>query len=197
MDNLFLAAANPLNIDDTALIESAASITFLNKRAKANQSKLQDIEKSLSIPNRATMKTTVTLDLLLDKLTPASQTAHRCPGITNNLLAVSTLCNAGCSVLFLEHGVKVEFNGEIVLQGWRDQRNDLWRFPITSKVEGNSIIPSTLTAYYNPSQSIIMQSLINSIYECDNTKELIRYYHEAFFYPTKHRMLAAKKLGYF
>ena len=42
-----------------------------------------------------------------------------------------------------------------------------------------------------------MQILINSIYKCGNTKELIRYYHAAFFSPTKNRMLAAKRLGYF
>ena len=116
------------------------------------------------------MKTTETLDLLLNKLPPTARTAHICPGITNNLLAVSTLCNAGCSVLFLEHGVTVEFNGEIVLRGWRDHHNYLWRVPITSEVEGPSIITPTPPADYNPSQGIIMQSLINSIYECDNTK---------------------------
>ena len=110
------------------------------------------------------MKTTETLDLLLDKLPPAAQTAHRCPGITNDILAVSTLCNAGCSVLFLEHGVTVEFNGEIVLRGWRDQRNDLWRVPITSEGEGQSIIHPTPSSDYNPSQGIIIQSLLNSIY---------------------------------
>ena len=143
------------------------------------------------------MKTTETLNLLLNKLPPTARTAHRCPGITNNLLSVSTLCNADCSVLFLEHGVTVEFNGEIVLRGWRDQRNDLWRFPIASEGEGQSIIPSTPSADYNPSQGIIMQILINSFYKCDNTKEIIRYYHAAFFSPTKHIMLAAEKLGYF
>ena len=142
------------------------------------------------------MKTTETLNLLLDKLPPTARTAHRCPGITHNLLAVSTLCNSGCSVLFLKHGVTVEFNGEIVLRGWRDQRNDLWRVPITSKGEGHIIIPPTPPADYNPSQGRIMQSLINSIYECDNTKEIIRYYHADFLSPTKHRMLAAEKLGY-
>ena len=140
------------------------------------------------------MKTTETLDLLLDKLPPIARTAHRCPGITNNLLAVSTLCNAGCSVLFLEHGVTVEFNGEILLRGWRDQRNDLWRVPITSEGEGQSIIPPTPPADCNPSQGIIMKSLINSIYECDNTKEIIRYYHAAFFSPTKQNFKRSQNL---
>ena len=117
------------------------------------------------------MKTTETLDLLLNKLPPTARTSHRCPVITNNLLSVIKLCNAGCSVLFLKHGVTVEFNGEIVLRGWRDQRNNLWRVPITSEGEGQSIIPPTPPADYNPSQGIIMQSLINSIYECANKKK--------------------------
>ena len=84
-----------------------------------------------------------------------------------------------------------------MIRGWCDQRNNLWRVPITSEGEGQSIIPPTPPADYNPSQGIIMQSLINSIYECDNTKEIIRYYHAAFFSPTKHIMLSAEKLGYF
>ena len=132
INNISSGCTNPPNIDDTALIDSDASITLLNKRAKSNRAKIQEIEKSLSIPNGATMKTTETLYLLLDKLPPTAGKAHKCLGITNNLLAVSTLCNAGCSILFLEHGIQVKFNGEIVLQGWRDHRNDLWRAPITS-----------------------------------------------------------------
>ena len=79
------------------------------------------------------MKATETLDLLLDKLPLTARTAHRYLGIKNNLLAVITLFNAGCSVIFLEHGLTVEFSGETVLRGWRDQRNDLWIVPITSK----------------------------------------------------------------
>ena len=170
LDKKLPSCTNPPNIDYTALIDSAGSITILNKRAKSNRAKLQEIAKSMSIPNGSTMKTTETLDFLLDKLPPSARTAHRCPGITNNLLAVSTLCNDGCSVIFLGHGVTVEFNGEIVLRGWRDQSNNLWRFPITSEGEGHSIIPSTPPVDYNPIQGIIMQSLINSIYECDNKK---------------------------
>ena len=50
---------------------------------------------------------------------------------------------------------------------------------------------------YTPNQGFIMQSLINAIYECDNTEELVRYYHTAFFSPTKHRMLIVEKHGYF
>ena len=42
-----------------------------------------------------------------------------------------------------------------------------------------------------------MQSLVNAIYECHNTAELVRYYHAAFFSPTKHRMLVSEKHGYF
>ena len=50
LDKKLPSCTNPPNIDDTALIYSAASITLLNKRAKANRAKLQDIAKSMSIP---------------------------------------------------------------------------------------------------------------------------------------------------
>ena len=107
----------PPNKNDTALIDSAVSITLLTTLATARRAKLQQLSKSLSIPNGASMKTTETLDLLLEKLPPAARVTHRCPVITNNLLAVATLCNAGCNVLFTENSVEVEFNGEIVLRG--------------------------------------------------------------------------------
>ena len=59
------------------------------------------------------------------------------------------------------------------------------------------MIPHTPQKEYTPNQGFIMQSLINTIYECDNTEELVRYYDAAFFSPTKHRMLTVEKHGYF
>ncbi len=44
--------------------------------------------------------------------------AHSLPGLTNNLLSVAVLCNAGCEVFFNATGCKVTFDGEIILRGW-------------------------------------------------------------------------------
>ena len=59
------------------------------------------------------------------------------------------------------------------------------------------MIPHTPHHEYTPNRGVIMQSLVNAIYECDNTAELVRYYHAAFFSSTKNRMLVAEKHGYF
>ena len=40
LDKKLPSCTNPPNIDDTALIDSTASITLLNKRAKSNRAKL-------------------------------------------------------------------------------------------------------------------------------------------------------------
>ena len=46
------------------------------------------------------MFTTNTLELLLTKLPRAAREAHEAPTITNNLISVSVLCDAGCEVFF-------------------------------------------------------------------------------------------------
>ena len=109
--------ANPINLDQTALIDSAASISLLGEKAKAKLAAIQETSKMLLIPNGADMKPTKTLELLLHRLPQRARRSFRCPGITNNLLAVCELCDAGCVVTFREHGCDVEFEGEIILRG--------------------------------------------------------------------------------
>ena len=53
------------------------------------------------------METTQTVELLLDKFPKAARKAYRVPHITNNLVAVSELCDAGCTVYFHKHGVEM------------------------------------------------------------------------------------------
>ena len=87
------------------------------------------------------MFTTSTLELLLNKLPKAAREAHRAPAITNNLLSVSVLCDAGCQVFFHEHGCEITFNGETIVRGWRDMRSNMWRISLLPD-GGNNIIPA-------------------------------------------------------
>ena len=49
----------------------------------------------------------------------------------NNLLSVAELCDAGCSLLFENDKVSVKSKEDkIILRGWRDSRNNLWRVPL-------------------------------------------------------------------
>ncbi len=73
-------------------------------------------------PGGTSMRTTHTIDLLLQKLPPNACMAHRLPGLINNLLFIAVLCNADCKVYFHSTDCEVTLNGEIILQGWRDPK---------------------------------------------------------------------------
>ena len=53
------------------------------------------------------METTQTVELLLAKFPKAARRAFRIQSITHNLVAVSELCDAGCTVYFHKHGVEI------------------------------------------------------------------------------------------
>ena len=76
------------------------------------------------------MITSHAVKLLLRKLTADAKIGHRLPGLVNNLLSVSTLCDAGCEVFFHSTGCKVTHEGATILKGWQDQHNKLWRVQI-------------------------------------------------------------------
>eukprot|EP00957_Ditylum_brightwellii_P083866 6374444-Ditylum_brightwellii.AAC.1 len=61
------------------------------------------------------MVTTQTLTVNLPKLPEEAKCSFRMPNITNNLLSVTKLCNADCTVTFSKSNVVVEKNGEQLL----------------------------------------------------------------------------------
>ena len=89
------------------------------------------------------MFTTKTLELLINKLPKAAREAHRAPTITNNLLSVSVLCDAGCEVFFHFHGCEITFNGETIVRGWRDLTTNMWRISLIPD-GGNNVIKSVI-----------------------------------------------------
>ncbi len=63
------------------------------------------------------MTSTNTVDLLLLALPPKARLAHHLPSLTNNLLLVVALCNAGCEVFFHRHGCEVTLEGTTIIRG--------------------------------------------------------------------------------
>ena len=76
------------------------------------------------------MHTTETIELKIENLPKNAKIGHRLPGIVNNLVAAPILCDAGCEVKFTKTDVTVTKNNEILLTGWRDPTNNLWRVPL-------------------------------------------------------------------
>ena len=52
------------------------------------------------------MFNTKTMELLLVKLPKAAREVNLSPGIINNIISLSVLCNASCEVFFTELAVK-------------------------------------------------------------------------------------------
>jgi hypothetical protein len=66
-------------------------------------------------PSGKQMQSTHAVDLLLHNLPPDARMAHSFPGLTNNLLSVAVLCNAGYEVFFHAPGSEVTLNGMVIL----------------------------------------------------------------------------------
>ena len=66
-------------------------------------------------PSGERMRSTHTVDLLLGSLPHDAKMAHSLTGLTNNLLSVAVLCDAGCEVFFNATGCEVTLNGLVIL----------------------------------------------------------------------------------
>jgi len=163
--------ANPTNLDDTAIIDTSASLSLLGISATATESAEQLPGKCIIQPNGARMTTTKNLEFLLTKLPKSARQAHRLPGIVNNLLSVAEFCDAGCDVEFHHTGCNVLYNGKIVMRGWRDPTNKLWRVPLVD-IEQEATPTSQYIILDNDPPAFLQA---NSLYECNTTEDLIKF----------------------
>ena len=78
----------------TAFIDSAASISLVGRKALCKIEEAQERNKTLGILNGATMETTQTVQLLLEKFPKVALKTYRVPNITTNMVVVNELCDA-------------------------------------------------------------------------------------------------------
>ena len=117
---------NPQNPESTTvLVDSATSVSLLGMKARCALAKLQERVKELGIPDGNSMMTTETLQLLIHKLPEQARKAYKVPEIAHNLIAVATLCDAGCTVHFYKHSVEIMYKGKRLYRGWHDLRSKL------------------------------------------------------------------------
>ena len=141
------------------------------------------------------MKTTETIELLLEQWPTQMRRGFRVPNIVHNLVSVAEICDAGGGVYFSQHGVEIEFEGETIGRGWRDPTNRLWRIPITSEGAKRNV-PSTDPSEYDPKDGLVMNIDIKAFYDCTSTAQLIKYYHACLGSHPKSTLIAAVKKGY-
>ena len=159
--------------------------------------KVQGPNFSLNMSSHIPIFTTTTLELLLGKLPPEARKAFQVDNIPHNLVAVATLVNAGCDVHIYDWGFNIDINGETIYKGWRVSNSNLFRMSLTD--DGTQrIIPDTDPSEYDSSKGIVMNMnwSVNSVYECENKSQLIRYYHASLASHPKRTLSAAARAGY-
>ena len=87
-NNIYLqpGCTNPPDINNTALVESAANVSLLANEAPDNESATKLPIKTILQTSGERMFTTKTMELLLAKLPKASREAHLAPGIPIHLI---------------------------------------------------------------------------------------------------------------
>jgi hypothetical protein len=141
-------------------------------------------------PSNNRMRFTHSVDLLLQKLPPDARMAHSLPGLTNKLLSIAILCDAGCKVFFHATRCEVTHNGVVILQGWHDPHHRLWRICIVDDGwTSNHCIHDNNESHPNI-------AIANSLYNCNNTQQLTRFYHTCLFSPVLSTLINMINEGY-
>ena len=95
-------------------------------------------------------------------------------------------------------GFDIDYKGETLYKGWRERTSRLWRMNLDDNC-GNRLTLDYDADEYDVSSGHLYQLLqfsANNIYECENKKQLIKYYHAALCSHPKRTLSAAAKAGY-
>jgi hypothetical protein len=112
--------------NDTAIIDSGCTSIFLSATAPWNNKQEAHVPLSVNMPNRTTIQSSHTCDLLLADLQPQARKAHILPGLVHSsLISVGKLCDNGCNVTFTQEQVTVSRDGKCVMYGSRDPRSEI------------------------------------------------------------------------
>ena len=104
---------NPPNPEqNTAYVDSAASVSILGRNAKCKVAATQEPNITLNTPAKVPIETTQTLELLLRKLPPRARRAFRVNDAPHNLVTVAELVDADCSVHLHKWGCEIDRDGE-------------------------------------------------------------------------------------
>ena len=115
----------------------------------------------------------------MDQIPAAAKTAHILPGLSNSLISIGKLCDAGMTATFNKNTVGINKDNKTVLTGHRHATTGLWMLPLA---------PPTCACTSHQCQQIITTQSIS---------DMIKYLHAAAGRPSKSRLLNAISKGYF
>jgi hypothetical protein len=120
-----------LNIKDAIADSGAMQIVVMEGTPVINKHKMTQPLKVVFANGRQVMSTHM-CDVCIEGL-PTILMGHIIPNLSiASLFGIWALTDAGCKVTFDRERCTVQYNGKIILSGWKDPATDLWALPLGS-----------------------------------------------------------------
>jgi hypothetical protein len=85
---------------------------------------------TINLPEGRKVRSTHVCNIAIPGL-PMVLTGHIVPDLAlASLIGIRPLCKMGCCVIFDNHKCEVEYNGNVILRGYKDPSTGLWMLPI-------------------------------------------------------------------
>ena len=138
-------------------------------------------------PNSSTMASTHQAQIPLKQLSSQEKHAEIFPNLHSSLISIGKLCGDECIVTFDKHKVIVSKNKDIIIEGYRDPTNVLWKFPLHRPSQKNkqaNILEPRLCNHSRP-----MAPRHPRAYRPTSQKYLAIFPHHILCCPTKRTLL--------
>ena len=109
------------------------------------------------------------------------------PNLHSSLISIGKLCDNECIVTFDKHKLIVSKNKDIIIEGYQEPTNRLWRFPLRHPYQNNkqaNILEPHLCNHSRP-----MAPRHPRAYRPTSQQYLAIFYHQILCCPTKRTLL--------
>jgi hypothetical protein len=116
-----------------AVADTGATSIFIMDGVDVENKRLATKPLTVNLPDGRKIKLTHVCNINIPGL-PIILTGHIIPDLKiASLIGIRLLCKVGCKVIFDNEKCDVVYEGNIILQGYKDPTMDLWTLPITNK----------------------------------------------------------------
>ena len=133
------------------------------------------------------MASTQQAHILLKNVSGKAKHEEMFTNLHSSLISIGKLCEDECKVTLDNHKVIVSKNKYLIIEGYRDPKNGLWRFPIHNPAQNNK--QANILEPHLCNHSRTMAPRHPRAYRPTSQKYLEFFYHQILFCPTKRTLL--------
>jgi hypothetical protein len=122
---------NAITIASThAITDTGATSIFIMDGVNVINKRITNKTLTINMPDRRKVKSTHICDIMIPGL-PMVLMGHVILHLAiASLIGIWLICNAGCTLIFHKDKCDVIYNGNVILQGFKDIATNLWTLPI-------------------------------------------------------------------